>query len=336
MRKLALLAAGVAALTAAAATAGEYKAPRTAYGQPDLQGVWNTHFTLPMESRPDMPSLTLPEAEAAAFAKKLNAEAGTYAVFSQDPEVAEIRSDPRRTELAIVKGQRRTRQVVLPADGMMPLTRAMRSQLKFIDAALRTQTDAPFPTDGPEVRPNWERCVVGWGQPPIAATGDINPRMFVQTKDAVVILTEYGPDLRVIPFTDRHGPVAVDASPLGDSIAHWEGETLVIETIGLPAKDAIRPFPTFFVSASAKVIERYTRVSKDELLYQYTVVDPSTYTAPWLAEYSLFAQTRPLYEFACHEGNYSLPNILAGARAMEREAAAAKPKLTATQLKPGR
>jgi hypothetical protein len=327
-----LIGAAVAALVLGdAAAAADYHAPKTAYGQPDLQGVWNTHFTLPMEARPDMPSLTLPEAEAAAFAKKLNAEAGQLAVFSEDPEVAEIRSDPYRTQLAIVKGQRRTRQVVQPADGKMPLTRGYRAQLGFIEQALRTQVDPPFPMDGPEVRPNWERCIVGWGQPPIAATGDINPRMFVQTKDAVVILTEYGPDLRVIPFTDKHGPLAVDASPLGDSIARWEGETLVIETIGLPAKDMLRPFPTFFVPPTAKVIERYTRVAKDELLYQYTVVDPSTYTAPWLAEYSLFAQKRPIYEFACHEGNYSLPNILAGARAKEREAAA-KPKLTAAQL----
>jgi hypothetical protein len=327
-----MLVGAAAVLAFGAAAAAEYKAPRTAYGQPDLQGVWNTHFILPMEARPDMPSLTLPEAEAAAFQKKLNAEAGQLAVFSEDPEVAEIRSDPYRTQLAIVKGQRRTRQVVQPADGMMPLTRAMRGQLRFVESALRTQTEPPFPADGPEVRPNWERCVVGWGQPPIAATGDINPRMFVQTKDAVVILTEYGPDLRIIPFSSTHGPLKVDASPLGDSIAHWEGETLVIETIGLPARDTLRPFPTFFVPPTAKVIERYTRVSKDELLYQYTVIDPSTYTAPWLAEYSLFAQKRPLYEFACHEGNYSLPNILAGARTREREAAAAKPKLTATQL----
>jgi hypothetical protein len=173
------------------------------------------------------------------------------------------------------------------------------------------------------VRPNWERCVVGWGQPPVTSTSDINPREIVQTKDAVVVLTEYGPDVRIIPFTDQHGSLAM-AGPLGDSIAHWEGDTLVIETIGLPAKDAIRPFPTLFVSASAKVIERYTRIAKNELLYQYTVVDPSIYTKPWLAEYSLYPSGKPIYEFACHEGNYSLPNILAGARRREQDAAAKK------------
>jgi hypothetical protein len=313
-----LIAAAVLTLVTGAACAADYHAPKNAFGQPDLGGVWNTHFLLPVEARPDMPRLTLPEAEAAAFSRKLVAEAGKLAIFAEDPEVAETRADPYRNELALVRGERRTRQVVLPADGMLPLTKGARGQLQFITSLLQTQRDTPFPKDDPEVRPNWERCVVGWGQPPIASTGDINPRQIVQTKDAVVVLTEYGPDLRIVPFSDKHGPLKVDRSPLGDAIAHWEGETLVIETIGLPAKDTIRPFPTLFVPATAKVIERYTRVSKTELLYQYTVVDPTIYTAPWLAEYSLYRIDKPLYEFACHEGNYSLPNILAGARAQEK------------------
>ena len=318
MKTLGFVLMAAALLIGGPVAAADYHAPRNALGQPDLQGVWNTHFVLPMEAQPGMPSLTLPEAEAAAYARKLSAEAGKLAIFAQDPEVAEIRADPSRSDLAIVRGQRRTRQVVQPADGMLPLTRGARGQMGFIEQALRTQAEPPFPTDGPEVRPNWERCVVGWGQPPIVSTSDVNPRQIVQTKDAVAILTEYGPDLRIIRFTDRHGP-PLQASALGDAIAHWEGETLVIETIGMPAKDVIRPFPTLFVPATAKVIERYTRVSKTELLYQYTVVDPSIYTAPWLAEYSLYRTAQPILEFACHEGNYSLPNILAGARRVEQE-----------------
>ena len=320
MKSLNLVLIAAALLIGGPVAATDYHAPRNALGQPDLQGVWNTHFFLPMEARPDMPSLTLPEAEATAYARKLNAEAGKLEIFAQDPEVAEIRRDPSRSSLAIVKGQRRTRQVVQPADGMLPLTPAARGQLRFIEQALRTQSEPPFPTDGPEQRPNWERCVVGWGQPPVLSTSDINPRQIVQTRDAVVLLSEYGPDLRIIPFADKHGPL-LQATALGDAIAHWEGDTLVIETIGLPAKDAIRPFPTLFVSAKAKVIERYTRVSKTELLYQYTVIDPAIYTAPWLAEYSLYSTDKPILEFACHEGNYSLPNILAGARQRERESA---------------
>ena len=95
-------------------------------------------------------------------------------------------------------------------------------------------------------------------------------------------------------------------------------------TRNLPARDALRPFPTLLVNAGAKVIERYTRVADKVLLYQYTVVDPAIYTGPWLAEYAMARSDRPLYEFACHEGNYSLPNILAGARLKDRERAAAR------------
>jgi hypothetical protein len=323
------------AFAAASAQAGPYKAPRNGFGQPDLQGVWNTHFVLPLEARPDAPGLTVSEAESAAYAKKIATETSNLAPFRIDPEVADLANAAAGNGMGLVKGQRRTREIVQPADGKLPLTPAARGQMRFIERALQTQTDPPFPDNNPEDRPSWERCLVGQGQPPIAIVSDINPREIVQTKDAVVILTEYGPDLRIIPLTDKHGPLKVDRSPLGDSIAHWDGETLVIETIGLPAKDMLRPFPTFFVPPSAKVTERYTRVSKTELLYQFTVEDPQVYTGPWLAEYSLYPSGKPLMEFACHEGNYSLPDILAGARARDREAAAAKPKLTATQA-PGR
>src|SRR5213079_3255969 len=106
MTKLGLtLLAAMALFGGSAATAADYKAPRNALGQPDLQGVWNTHFVLPIEARLDTPSLTLPEAEAKAYARKLNAEAGKLEIFAQDPEVAEIRSDESRVSAATVRGQ---------------------------------------------------------------------------------------------------------------------------------------------------------------------------------------------------------------------------------------
>ena len=321
----------LAALIAGAAQAADYHAPKTAFGQPDLQGTWNTHFVAPLEARPDTPNLTVPESESAGLASKLATETSGYAAFRIDPEVADIARASARNGMALVKGQRRTRLIVQPADGKLPLTPAMRGQQRFVENVIKNSDEPPFPANNPEERPNWERCVAGQGQPPIAILSDINPRQIVQTRDAVVILSEYGPDLRIIPLTDKHGPIAVDASPLGDSIAHWEGETLVIETVAMPARDSVRPFPTLFVTASAKVVERFTRVAKDELLYQFTIIDPAIYTAPWLAEYSLYP-SKPLMEFACHEGNYSLPDILAGARFKDREAAA-KPKLTATQVR---
>src|SRR3954447_21798336 len=114
MKAVTLVLLAAALLAAGPVAAVEDRAPRNAAGQPDLQGVWNTHFILPMEARPDTPSLVLPEAEAKAFARKLNAEAGTLAIFAADPEVAEIRSDAYRSAPAIVRGQYRTRQVVQP------------------------------------------------------------------------------------------------------------------------------------------------------------------------------------------------------------------------------
>lgn len=322
-RTLAALAALV--LFASSAHAAEtYRAPRTAYGQPDLQGVWNTNFILPLEApAAGAPPLVLPEVEAKAYAERIGADVRSFKALEQDPEVAELSHSSAAMGLGIVNGQRRTRQIVQPADGRLPVNRSARGLIAMVERALRTSTDAPFPTDNPEQRPNWERCVVGQGQPPIAVVTEINPRQILQTRDAVVILSEYGPDLRIIPFAAKPSRDPAQASPLGDAFARWEGDTLVIETTGLPAKDAIRPFPTLLVNANATVIERYTRVSDKALLYQYTVVDPATYTAPWLAEYALARSDRPIYEFACHEGNYSLPNILAGARQIERDRAAA-------------
>jgi hypothetical protein len=329
MRRTGLAALAAVLLAGAAAQAGDYHAPKTTFGQPDLQGTWNTQFIAPLEARPDAPGLVIPEAQSAAYARKIATETGGLAAFRIDPEVADIANQAAGGGMALVRGQRRTREIVQPADGKLPLSPAMRRQYDFIQTVIATQAEPPFPANNPEDRPNWERCLAGQGQPPIGVVSGANPRQIVQTKDAVVILTEYGPDLRIIPFADKHGPAALDRSPLGDAIAHWEGDTLVIETVGLPAKDTVRPFPTLFVAPNAKVIERYTRVGKTELLYQFTVVDPQIYTAPWLAEYSLYP-AKPVMEFACHEGNYSLPNILMGARANEREAVARK--LTASQV----
>lgn len=321
-QKLAVLTTAFMLVALAAQAAEAYRAPRTPYGQPDLQGVWNTHFVLPLEApAKGAPPLVLPEVEARAYAQALAADVRTLKALEQDPEVDDLSRSAEQIGLGIVGGQRRTRQIVQPADGRLPVTRVVRGQISLIETALRNSTEVPFPTDNPEQRPNWERCVVGQGQPPIAIVTEINPRQILQTRDTVVILSEYGPDLRIIPFADKHDSNPARTSPLGNAIARWEGDTLVIETTGLPARDTIRPFPTLLVRSSATVVERYTRISDKALLYQYTVVDPAIYTTPWLAEYAMARSSKPLYEFACHEGNYSLPNILAGARQRDRERA---------------
>ena len=304
-------------LLAAPAGAQTYKAPRTAHGQPDLQGVWTNEFMpLPLEARPDTPSLVVTDAESKALALQFAKEIHAMKSLELDPEIHDNIDEMAPRGLGVVKGQRRTRQVVAPESGRLPYTPQARAESTLVDNLMRLQAVPPFATNNPEDRPNAERCLVGQGQPPIANPAAMNPRNIVQTRDQVVIQSEYGNDVRIISFTDKHAAQNL-GSPLGSSIARWEGETLVVETVGMPAKDRIRPLPTIIVPASATVIERFTRVGPDELLYQYTIVDPTAYSAPWLAEYSLYRSKHSMLEFACHEGNYSLGNILAGARGAE-------------------
>jgi hypothetical protein len=291
-------------------------ADRTAFGKPSFEGIWVANFVLVMEATPKTPALTLPEPEARVAAAAAAASIAKVFEATLDPEapalLAEVDGFP------LVRGQRRTRALVSPADGLLPYTAEGRKE------AEAPPTERVF--DNPENRSNSERCLVGPGQPPITAFIYETPLQIVQTRDYVLLHTEYGDDLRIIPFTDRHGPKAF-SSKLGDSIAHWEGGTLVIETIGLPDQDRLRFMPTYIVSRDAKVIERLTRVSRSELLYQFTVIDPKVYAAPWLAEYSWYRTEKPIYEHACHEGNYSLTGILGGARhdeALARQAAAVR------------
>ena len=287
-------------------------AKRTWLGQPNLEGTWEANYILSMEAPPGTPSLTVSEAQAKKVAATIAAENVELSGKFLDPEVPE--SMRTSDGLAIVRGQRRTRAVIQPADGMLPYTPQARKSL--------AADPPPESFDNPEDRPNTERCLYGITAPPLMSLIFLNRLQIIQTRDQVVIHTEYGDDVRVVPFAAKHGP-AMFYARYGDSIAHWEGATLVIETIGLPANDPVRIFPLLIVSGDSKVIERLTRVSKTELLYQFTVVDPKTYTAPWMAEFSWRASSRPMYEHACHEGNHSLPGILAGARHDEAVAAQA-------------
>lgn len=288
-----------------------YTAPRTSFGQPSLEGIWTQNFVILMESTPQAPMLVLPEAAAKQMAERAAAAISDALDKGLDPEVPELMK--AADGLPIVRGERRTRSVVLPADGKLPYTEAARKE---------SRRGSPSQiAEHIEERPNWERCITSLGLPPVTGMGttSANPRHIIQTPGQVVIHTEYGDEARLIPLTDTHKPKSLH-SALGDSIARWEGETLVVETIGLPANDRVRVFSNLVVGADSKVIERFTRVAENELLYQYTVEDPSIYTAPWLAEYSLYKTTQRMFEHACHEGNLSVPHILMAQRMKEKQA----------------
>ena len=288
-----------------------YAAPRTSFGQPSLEGVWTHNFLLILETPPGVSTLVVTDTEAKAITEKV--ANGIAAQFEKglDPEIpALIKSTDG---LPIVRGQRRTRTVVEPADGKVPYTP---------DARKESGQRPTAKTDTYEERPYWERCITSLGLPPITGIGstEANPRRIVQVPGYIVVHTEYGDEARIIPLTDTHGPQGVHTR-LGDAIARWEDETLIIETIGMLAKERIRTVSNLIVSPESKVIERYTRLSENELLYQYTVEDPSIYTAPWLAEYSLYRTDQRMFEHACHEGNYAVSNILQSARVADARAA---------------
>jgi hypothetical protein len=296
-------AAAQAPMQAAPSQAPAYKAPRTSFGHPSLEGVWTANFILPMEASPIAASLTLPEAEAKAVFRRMISAYANQPRFALDPEVAEA---PKLLDgFALVRGERRTRAVVAPADGRLPMTSEARKEMS-------ARKPDPAPADNPEERSLAERCII-LSPAPAAATMPINPRLFVQTPAHIVLHNEYGNEARIIPFGATHD-AGLLPSRLGNSIARWEGETLVIETTGLIADERVHSNPALIVGAGSKVIERFTRISENELLLQYTVEDPSIYTAPWLAEYSLYRTDTRQFEFACHEGNYGLPNMLRGQR----------------------
>lgn len=164
--------------------------------------------------------------------------------------------------------------------------------------------------------------------PPLTNTLYNNNLQILQTRDAVVVFMEANHEARIIPVSPRkpHHPQHAPVSRwMGDSVGWWEGDALVMETTHFAPGQSRRssPLARLTLSPEAVVTERLQRISPSQILYSYTVVDPANYTQPWRGEMPLNASKGPIYEYACHEGNYSLPNILAGARAQERAAAAA-------------
>jgi hypothetical protein len=304
-----------------AAKAGKsYKAPRTVDGQPDLQGVWNFATATPLE-RPgeyagkqvltDEEAAEYAERDAAKFLNNLTKPAdgvGNYNEFWYDGNKRVI--DSKRTSL-----------IIDPPDGRIPaLTPAAQKRVDAI-AASRVGIGAHEPTPGgwvEELGPGGlqVRCIMGFnsGPPMTPAAYNQNVQLF-QSPGYVVILNEMIHNARIVPLDGRpHGTIPQWA---GDSRGHWEGETLVVETKNFLRETAFNNGRT---TAALHLVERFTRVGADRLSYEFTVEDPNTWTRPWTVEMPMARSDQPMYEYACHEGNYGLDGILAGARARERAA----------------
>ncbi len=225
--------------------------------------------------------------------------------------------DPGMT-FNVVKGQHRTSWIVDPADGQIP----------YANAARRGMAGTNF--DGPEGRPLGERCIINSGNagPPLTNYLYNNNYEIAQTRDVVLIRAEMNNYARLIRIGGKHIDPRIGVLH-GDSIGHWEGATLVAETTNfhpLHARSMIS------LSPQAVVRERFTRVSPQQILYEYTVEDPVNYRQPWRGEMSLDATSDRVFEYACHEGNYAMPGVLAGAREEEKRGGSLPSEVSAEQV----
>ncbi|MDP3738185.1 MAG: hypothetical protein Q8R02_12390, partial [Hyphomonadaceae bacterium] len=256
----------------------------------------------PMERPKDIKELVLTDEQARDLGAKWSKE--TPDLIDPDFFLQNI------SQLASVKGTMRSSLLVKPEDGQMPFTE------KGVKLAERAFEREDFAFDNPEERPTYERCIAGQGQAPIRQIPAFIPNLIVQTPASIALITEDVGSLRIIHMDGRKPPPDVIRTYEGWSAGHWDGDTLVVVTTHTRADDLVRGQfgRPVLVGPGSKVIERFTRLSADELHYEFTVEDPDLYTAPWIAEYVFKLADTPWYEYACHEANYSMTNALLAAR----------------------
>lgn len=320
--------------TAAAAQTGPQS--RTPWGAPDLQGVWSFATLTPLE-RPDefAGKAFLTEAEAAEYERRTLEQAnadrrdgrGLERRPGEDTEVARAYNE-FWFERGSLTGGRRTSLIVDPPDGKLPPMTPLGK--KRADALRAYQSQGVRgPLDAPRTRPLRERCI-WWDStgPPLAPMRAYNQHLqLLQSEDHVVLLTEMIHDARIVPLDGRpHLPRSIPQL-LGDSRGRWDGDVLVIETTNFKdhadfmAPSSFTPQTDYRrTDPGPRLVERLTRIGPDTLRYEYTVHDPSTWTRPWTAELLLMRIDDPIYEYACHEGNYGMLGILASARADDARA----------------
>jgi hypothetical protein len=296
--------------TAAVKTAAPWAQPRTAWGDPDLQGIWNFATLTPLERPRDLAEKeVLTDQEAADF-EKLTLQQRFATLSTGDREWW----DPGTK----VMNGRRTSLIVDPPDGRVP---PLTTEAQKKAAARASVRRGRGPADSWEDRSISERCIwFGSAGPPMLPGPYNNDVQLMQTRDYVVILNEMIHDARIVPMDGRPRFGQNIRQWMGDSRGHWEGNTLVIDTINFTDERNFRGS-----GENLHVVERFTRVDGDTIDYQFTAADPTTWTRPWSAAFSMAKIPGPLYEYACHEGNYlSLSGTLAAARAEERAAEQAK------------
>jgi hypothetical protein len=303
---------------------GSFTPPRTADGQPDLQAVWDFRTVTPMERPKELGDKAfLTEEEAAEFERKAVSERDADQHREQTTtERGVVNGTEETNDVALaynqfwwdrgtkVIGTRRTSLVVDPPDGRIPaLTTEGSKRVEALDK-LRER-----PAEGPEDRSVGERCILGFnsGPPMVPAAYNQNVQIF-QIPGYVVLYNEMVHNARIVPLDGRSHLGGNLRQWTGDSRGRWEGDTLVIDTTNFLGETAFRGS-----SAKLHLIERFRRVAADTLLYEFTVDDPTTWTKPWTVQIPMRKSELPIYEYACHEGNYGMFGILSGARAIEKK-----------------
>ena len=316
-----LLALALVAVLALPALAMAQDTPRTDWGAPDLQGVWDFRTITPMERPEDLGDKAFLTEEEAAERERNAVE--------RDIQLWE--ADARRTEAGgsvggynnfwmdrgtRVVGTRRTSLITDPPNGRLPemtgegQARRAAGRGSFSDQIQSSYTDFS----------NADRCLMGFNAGPPITPGGYNQNVQIfQTSDQVVLMTEMVHTVRVVPLDGRPALDESLAQWSGDSRGRWEGDTLVVETANFDVDRNWRG-----ASAGMHLVERFTRVDADTLEYEYTVTDPDTWVAPWTVNLPMVRSDLPLFEYACHEGNYAMETMLTGARTDDAAAAAAK------------
>jgi len=328
--RVALQIAGMLTIAIAnSVTAGDYKVPRQADGTPDLQGVWTNSTATPVE-RPEKfgmrRALTKEEAETinkdelakvAADAAPTDPSAkqeagalppvGNYNLFWTD----------RGMSPALIDGEYRTSMIIDPPNGRIPPMTEAAMQRRRAGRPNRAASAA----DGPEQRGLGERCLLSFGSssgPPMLPTMYNSYYQIVQSPGHVMILVEMVHDARIIRIDDKHMSNGIKKW-MGDSVGYWEGDTLVVKTKNFRPEQSYRG-----TSENAVFTERFTRVADDTIVYRFTIDDPTTFTASFTGELAFTSVKDNVYEYACHEGNYALPGILAAEREKEKAEAGQK------------
>jgi len=299
--------------------------PRAADGHPDLQGVWSFATLTPLERPRELADKAVLTAEEAAAYERVQLERQ-----NKDARSGQARQDVEGAYNNFwwdygnkVIGTRRTSLIVDPPDGRMPAMtpEAQKRTTGPRRPPITERVVLGAVVDGPEHLGLSERCILGFSSgPPILSNAYNNNLQVVQTRDYVVIHTEMIHEARVVPLNGRpHVPSSMRLW-LGDSRGRWEKDTLVVETTNFTDKSSFSGniIARGGSTAAMRLVERFTRVDRDTLLYEFTVDDPATWVRPWTVQLPMTRSDDPIYEYACHEGNYSMPNMLKGARAAEQ------------------